>query len=46
MRRLLVPLMSLLLILTSATAVQAGGKDQDLRTYAKDTWSPWLCQRS
>ncbi len=38
MRRLLVPLMSLMLIVTSATAVQAGGKDQDLRTYAKDTW--------
>ena len=38
MRRLLVPLLSLTLILTGATAAQAGGKDRDLRTYATDTW--------
>ena len=39
-RRLLVPLLSLLLILTGAPAAQAGGSsaDRTLRGYARDTW--------
>jgi hypothetical protein len=37
MRRLLVPLTVLILILSGATAANAGGADP-LRTYAKDTW--------
>jgi hypothetical protein len=39
-RRLLVPLMSVLLILTGAPAAVAGGRpaDRTLRDYARDTW--------
>ena len=38
MRRLLVPVISMILVLGAGTAAVAGGADRTLRTYAKDTW--------